>query len=107
MHSRKRSSKRSKLNALARDEEGVSQFFHILETVSQTRGCCRLNDGNCEITQYTSCCSADQGIYYYTTYGNRRITAVDLYGEDLNGRELLRYPLMLKEDIAFINRTRQ
>ena len=93
----------TKCNSLCPEEENISQFFHILDTVHQTRGCCRLEDGTCEITQYISCCNADKGIYYYTTYGNRRISAVDLHGENLEGEELLRFPLVRGEDIRFLN----
>lgn len=95
----------TKLNSLCTEEGSVSQFFHILDSVSQTRGCCRLQDGSCEITQYTSCCNASQGIYYYTTYGNRRISAVDLHREDLEGDRLFRFPLVIGEDIRFLNGT--
>ena len=91
----------TKLNSICDDSEGssVSQFFHILETVSQTRGCCRLPDGKHEITIYSSCCSAGRGIYYYTTYDNRQITAVDLHSENLDGHELLSYPLLQEQNI--------
>lgn len=95
----------TKLTSLCTEEGSVSQFFHILDSVSQTQGCCRLQDGNCEITQYTSCCNASQGIYYYTTYGNRRISAVDLHQEDLEGDGLFRFPLVIGEDIRFLNGT--
>lgn len=94
----------TKLNALCHEEECVSQFFHILDSVSQTRGCNRLEDGGCVITQYTSCCNASRGIYYYTTYGNRRISAVDMHKEDLDADQLLRFPLITGEDIRFLNR---
>lgn len=91
----------TKLNSVcgASDTEGISQFFHILDTVAQTRGCCRLNSGEYEMTLYTSCCNADKGIYCYTTYENRRITAVDMHKEDLDGTTLSRFPLIRKEDI--------
>lgn len=93
----------TKLNSVSPKEESISQFFHIMETVSQTRGCCRLKDGSCEMTQYTSCCNAEQGIYYYTTYGNRRISGVRMRKEDLEGERLIRYPLCTGEDIHWIN----
>ena len=93
----------TKLNSLCSDKESLSQFFHILETVSQTKGCCRLEDGSCEITQYTSCCNATRGIYYYTTYGNRRISAVDLHRENLDSDQLIQFPLVTREDVRFIN----
>lgn len=69
----------TKLNSVCdgSEEESVSQFFHILGSVGQTRGCVRLRDG-CEITIYTSCISAAKGIYYYTTYKNSSINAVDM-----------------------------
>lgn len=88
-------------NAHSDDHEtaSVSQFFHILGAVEQPRGCCVLDDGAYEITLYTSCCNATRGIYYYTTYDNRRITAVDLHREDLDGAALVRYPLLLSQDI--------
>lgn len=53
----------------------MSQFFHILGSVDQQKGCCEVSDGKYEITLYTSCCNADKGIYYYTTYNNHQICA--------------------------------
>ena len=51
-----------------RRTESVRQFFHILGSVDQQRGCCEVADGKYEITIYTSCWNAAKGIYYYTTY---------------------------------------
>lgn len=95
----------ARMNAVSGDSEpdSVGQFFHILGTVEQTRGCCAVGDG-WEITLYTSCCNADRGIYYYTTYGNRQITAVDMHRENLDSERLIRYPLILDEQIRFQNR---
>lgn len=76
------------------EEESVSQFFHILGSVDQQRGCCLLEDGSCEVTIYTSCCNATRGIYYYTTYDNSQITAVDLHHCRLDGALLERFPLV-------------
>ncbi|OKZ58102.1 MAG: choloylglycine hydrolase, partial [Clostridiales bacterium 44_9] len=61
-----------KMNSLSGDseEESVSQFFHILGSVDQQRGCCKLGEDKYEITLYTSCCNTDKGIYYYNTYDN-------------------------------------
>ncbi len=84
-----------KLNAVAgpSEEERVSQFFHILGSVEQQRGCVRLEGDRYELTLYTSCCNADKGIYYYTTYDNRQITAVDLHREDLESSTVICYPM--------------
>ena len=76
------------------EESRVNQFFHILTSVEQQRGCCSLGDGKYEITLYSSCCNATRGIYYYTTYDNRQITAVDMHNENLDGDVLIRYPLL-------------
>lgn len=70
----------------------VNQFFHILGSVAQQEGCVRVGDGY-EKTVYSSCCDTDKGIYYYTTYENRQITAVHLHQEDLDGCHLISYPL--------------
>lgn len=85
------------------ESESVSQFFHILGSVAQTRGCCRLENGKYEITIYTSCCNADRGIYYYTTYENHQITAVDMYRENLDGEIPMHYPLVQGEHILLQN----
>lgn len=91
----------TKMNAVSGDSEAesVNQFFHILGTVQNPRGCCVLSDGSYEITFYTSCCNADRGIYYYTTYENHQITAVDMFREDLEGTQPVRYPLVTGEQI--------
>ncbi len=84
-----------KLNSISAEgeQESVSQFFHILGAVDQQRGCVRLQDGRCEITVYTSCINTDKGIYYYTTYDNSCISAVDMHRCDLEGAALCNYPL--------------
>lgn len=85
------------------ESESVSQFFHILGSVDQQRGCCCGDDGKYETTIYTSCCNADRGIYYYTTYNNHQITAVDMYRENLDGEKLAAYPLIQGEQIKMQN----
>lgn len=85
------------------EKESVSQFFHILNSVDNQRGCCRLDNGNYEITIYSSCCNTNKGIYYYTTYDNHCITAVDMNRENLDSSQLVRYPLITGEQIQFQN----
>lgn len=95
----------AKLNsALPKDErEAVSQFFHIMDTVSQPAGCCELEKGVYEKTLYTCCCDVQRGVYYYTTYENRRISAVSMNKENLESERLVRYPLQKTESINFQN----
>ncbi|MCM1237674.1 MAG: choloylglycine hydrolase [Ruminococcus flavefaciens] len=83
--------------------ESVSQFFHILGSVDQQRGCCELESGKYEITLYTSCCNASRGIYYYTAYNNHQITGVDMHRENLDTEELIRYPAVEEEQIRMQN----
>lgn len=87
-----------RLNSVCGDseQESVSQFFHLLGSVEQQRGCVKMEDGSYEITVYSSCCNTDKGIYYYTTYEGSGIHAVDLHREDLEGSTLSVYPM--KED---------
>ena len=85
------------------ESESVSQFFHILGSVDQQRGCCDIGEGKYETTIYTSCCNADKGIYYYTTYDNHQITAVDMHKENLNGNTPICYSLIYGEQIKMQN----
>lgn len=95
-----------KLNSVSgnSEEESVNQFFHILGSVGQPRGACIIGENAYEITIYTSCCNADKGIYYYTTYENHGITAVDMHSEDLDGTQLYRYKIKRRENIVFQNK---
>lgn len=94
-----------KMNSVSGDSEAesVSQFFHILGSVDQQRGCCVLDDGTLETTIYTSCCNADKGIYYYTTYENHQITAIDMHRENLEGDRIVRYKPVRAEQINWQN----
>ncbi len=95
-----------KLNSISgsSEEESVNQFFHILGSVANPRGACIVGNGSYEITVYASCCNADKGIYYYTTYENHRITAVEMRKHNLNGDTLSKYLLGRKEDIFYQNK---
>lgn len=85
------------------ESESVSQFFHILGSVDQQRGCCVLDDDKYEVTLFTSCCNMDRGIYYYTSYDNHQITAVDMHRENLAGRRLCTYRRIQGEQIRYQN----
>ena len=94
-----------KLNSVsgAGEEESVSQFFHILGSVQQQRGCVQMPDGRYETTVYTSCINTDRGIYYYTTYGNPGISAVDMHKCQLSGAQLSRFSLVKELQIHHQN----
>ena len=87
-------------------EEPVNRFAPTLPLkvggVAHPRGCAHLPHGY-EITVYTSCCNADTGVYYYTTYGNQQICAVDMHKVDLDGGEVVSYELKKQQGICYQN----
>lgn len=91
-------------NSLCSDspEDGVTQFFHILDSVAHVRGSVMV-EGKPEITVYSSCCNTTRGIYHYTTYENRQITAIDMHKENLDGAKLCVYPLIRKQQFLQYN----
>ena len=96
----------TKVNAISgeSEEESVSQFFHILGSVDQQLGCCEVADGKYEITLYTSCCNVTKGIYYYNTYENHQISAVDMHVENLDSDKMICYPVIQGERINYQNK---
>ena len=94
----------TKLNSVCKPSESssVSQFFHILDSVAQFRGCVKTADGY-EKTIYSSCCNTDEGIYYYKTYENSQITGVSLNNTELNGSKLLEFPLVIGQNFRMEN----
>jgi len=84
------------------ENEEISQFFHILTSVEQQKGCVHVMN-KYEFTLYSSCCDMDKAIYYYTTYNNRSISSVHLFNENLETTHLITYPLCDKLQINSIN----
>lgn len=95
----------TKMNSKSLDteNESVSQFFHILGSVCQQRGCCELKENEYEISIYTSCVNTQKGIYYYKTYDNHQISAVDMNKENLDSNKLINYDLIKIGDIKMQN----
>lgn len=93
------------VNSISNDDEmsSVSQFFHILHSVDQQRGCADLGNGKCEITIYTDCYNTEEGKFYCTSYDNHQITMVDIWKENLDESELIRYPFVLTEQVNCLN----
>ena len=72
------------------EKSNMNQFFHIMNSVAMPKGCVWTKHGF-EYTRYSSCCNADKGIYYYTTYNNLEITSVDMHAVDLEQTCLYTY----------------
>lgn len=94
----------TKLNSVhpSSENDSISQFFHILSSVAQQEGCVQTKNG-LEKTLYSSCCDVEKCVYYYTTYSNSQITGVSLHKENINGSQLISYPLFTKQQIRMEN----
>lgn len=95
----------TKLNSLSESDEmsSVSQFFHILHSVDQARGCTDLGDSKYEITIYSDCYNLNQGVFYYTSYDNHQITSIDMKKTSLDSTELVRFPFITTEQVNHQN----
>ena len=83
------------------DQNFLSQFFHILLSVSTPKGLVAVENGAFQYTIYSSCCNTDLGIYYYITYDNLQIHAIDMHHAALDSSNLYRYPLILQSQISW------
>lgn len=94
-----------KLNTVFEGEESrnVIQFLHLLNSVAMPKGSVRMPGNQNEITLYSCCCNTTKGIYYYTTYDNCTIRAIDMHREDLEGKSVQTYPLLNCPDIRQLN----
>ncbi len=94
-----------RLNSVCKngENESISQFFHLLDSVAVVNGSIRLSNGKAYMTTYSCCINTDKGIYYYKTYFNNRITAVNMFNEKLDSKELLTFPLVSEQQIFKVN----
>ena len=79
----------------------VSDFFHIMDTVSLPHGIVIAENGEAVRTVYTSCADRRNMTYYFTTYGCRRIRGVKL-AESSDG-SLLRFSMADSEGLKVLN----
>ena len=97
----------TKQHAISPDDElsSISQYFHILHSVDQSRGSdqTKLEPAEFEITIYTSGYNLNQGIAYYTCYDNHQISAIDMHKTDLDSTELTNFPIINTEQINYQN----
>jgi len=94
----------TKLNSVfgTTEQEIVHQFFHCLYSVYQQKGSVQVGEGF-EMTNYSSCCNTDKGIYYFTTYYNNAIRSVSMYNENLNSSALIIYDLRNEAEFIKLN----
>ena len=72
-------------------KEGILECFRILNSVAVLEGVVQTRSNESFITLYTSCICSNQQIYYYSTYTNPQIYAIDLKKEALDGNTLKFY----------------
>ena len=83
------------------EELAIGEFFHILNNVKMVRGSVVTPEGKNDITQYTTCMSLDKCVYYYNTYKNNTINAINMMNESLDGKQIKSYPYL---DTLYINK---
>jgi len=93
------------LNSVCDTDENssVSQFFHILDSVSVVSGGILPNSTSRYLTTYSCCMNADRGVYYYKTYSNNRISAVNMKKENLHSQKLITFEVDRKQSVASVN----
>ena len=85
------------------EESSVSQFFHILDSVAMVRGTNVNENDRYDVTAYSCCINTTKGIYYYKTYENNQITAVEMNEDNMNTNQLDIYELVEKQQINYAN----
>lgn len=79
----------------------ISQLFHILDSVSVVSGGIAPKDNMRYYTTYSCCINADKGIYYYKTYFNNQLTAVDMSTKNLDADSVMEFSLVREQQINF------
>lgn len=83
----------------------ISRFFHITDTVSQSLGFARTDEGKPIYTVYTSCIDTSDMSYYFTTYNCRRIQRVAMKDFSTHSSDLITLPMNNSEDIKLYGLT--
>lgn len=95
----------NKLNSVTEDDEksSISQFFHILDSVSIVKGTTMTKDKKWNVTTYTCCTNTNKGIYYFKSYNNTQIRAVKLTDENKNSNRLSVFDLNSILEVKYLN----
>ncbi len=92
---------RNNLPPLENRQQEITHFFNMLDYVKMVKGGVITETGKIDLTLYTSCMDLDNGIYYYRTYDNHRINAIDLHKS--SSTEVVVYPYLVENDINYQN----
>ena len=94
---------RAHKTAMENDRHAITQFFHMLDYVKMVKGGVITAEGFEDLTLYASCMDQEKGIYYYKTYGNNRINAIDMNKEQLEEKKLKIFEYLDEQDINYQN----
>ncbi len=94
---------RSHMPIIEGDIQAITQFFQMLNYVKMIKGGVLTDEGLEDLTTYSSCMDLEKGIYYYVTYDNNRINAVDMHKEQLEGTNLKMFEYLTMQDINYQN----
>jgi len=83
--------------------EKISQFFHILDSVSVVNGSIESENNTFYYTRYFCCINADKGIYYYKTYNNNQISAINMFNADIDSISLTEFDIDNIQKICYKN----
>ena len=88
-----------KMNSVCENNEEsyVSQVFHILDSVAMIQGTVITSEEKEDITRYSCCINASEGIYYYKTYWNNQITKITLTEKRKQESDLILFELNTKQ----------
>ena len=90
------------LPAAADERDGITKAFSALTSVTLSEGLVQGENGEPEETLYTAAMCAETQNYYISMHANRRLTVYNLPTE-LEGKDLLQFPLPMTQDIAMGN----
>ncbi|WP_297565345.1 choloylglycine hydrolase [uncultured Faecalibaculum sp.] len=85
------------------DEDTLTQFFHIMQSVAMARGTNEEPGNLWEVTHYTSGCNLATQDFYWTTYGNQQINGLHVQDLNLDGDKLIIYPVSEEQAVNFLN----
>jgi len=94
---------RAHMPKLNDDVEAITQFFHMLDYVKMVKGGVLTDQGLDDLTIYSSCMDQEKGIYYYKTYENSCINAIDMHKEQLEGTEVKIFDYLTKQHFNYQN----
>lgn len=81
----------------------LMQMFHLLEQTGVVKGSVLTKEGNYDLTRYYSCIDMKKRVYYYKTYHDFQIRAVDLCRENLESQTLKTYTIESAPQIFYQN----